>query len=276
MNYRHAYHAGNFADVHKHVALVAVLSHLRKKETPFAVIDTHAGRGLYDIASEAASRTGEAAQGIARLAGFAPQEPVLQTYLEIARSFGAGCYPGSPLIASKVLRERDRLVAIEKHPDEFAALKASLAPFHRAKAVEGDGYERLASLLPPPERRGLVLLDPPYESPDECDALVAAFRSAVRRFATGIYLIWYPLKAAARFEALAGEILAAGGTRLLSLTFDVGGAAAPERLSASGLLVVNPPYGFDAQMRATCEDLLAQLRQGPQGRAAVDWLGGPG
>lgn len=275
MNYRHAYHAGNFADVHKHVALVAALLHLKKKETPFAVIDTHAGRGLYDIAGEAASRTGEAAQGIARLAHWKPQEPVLRTYLEIAGSFGAGCYPGSPLIASKLLRQQDRLVAIEKNPEEFAALKTSLAPFHRARAVEGDGYERLASLLPPPERRGLVLLDPPYESPDECDALVAAFRSAIRRFATGIYLIWYPLKAAARFEALAGEILAAGGTRLLSLTFDVGGAAEPERLSASGLLMVNPPYGFDEQMRAASEDLLPRLRQGPQARAVVDRLGSP-
>ncbi|HEY8696897.1 MAG TPA: 23S rRNA (adenine(2030)-N(6))-methyltransferase RlmJ [Rhizomicrobium sp.] len=276
MNYRHAYHAGNFADVHKHVALVAALLHLRKKQTPFAVIDTHAGRGFYDIASEAASRTGEAAQGIARLAGLAPQEPVLRTYLEIAGSFGAGCYPGSPLIAAKLLRQQDRLVAIEKHSEEFAALKTSLVPFVRARAVEGDGYERLASLLPPPERRGLVLIDPPYESPDECDALVAAFRNAIRRFATGIALIWYPLKAAARFEALAGEILAAGGTRLLSLTFDVGGALGPERLSASGLLMVNPPYGFDAQMRAACQDLLPQLRQGPQARAVVEWLGGPG
>jgi 23S rRNA (adenine2030-N6)-methyltransferase len=275
MNYRHAYHAGNFADVHKHVALVAALLHLRKKETPFAVIDTHAGHGLYDIAGEAANRTGEAAQGIAMLAGFAPREPVLRTYLEIVGSFGAGCYPGSPLIAAKLLRERDRLVAIEKHPEEFAALRRSLAPFVRAKAIEGDGYERLASLLPPPERRGLVLIDPSYESPDECDALVAAFRSAIRRFATGAYLIWYPLKATARFEALAGEILAAGGTRLLSLTFDVGSGAEPERLSASGLLIVNPPYGFEAQMRAACEDLLPRLRQGPQARAVVEWLGGP-
>jgi 23S rRNA (adenine2030-N6)-methyltransferase len=275
MNYRHAYHAGNFADVHKHVALVAALLHLRKKETPFAVIDTHAGRGLYDIASEAASRTGEAAQGITRLAGLAPQDPALKTYLEIAGSFGAGCYPGSPLIAAKLLRGQDRLAAIEKHPEEFAALKRSLAPFHRAKTIEGDGYERLASLLPPPERRGLVLIDPPYESPDECDALVVAFRSAVRRFATGIYLIWYPLKAAARFEALAGEILAAGGTRLSSLTFDIGGAAEPERLSASGLLMVNPPYGFDEQMRAASADLLPRLRQGLQARADVERLGGP-
>src|ERR1043166_6911906 len=133
MNYRHAYHAGNFADVHKHVALVAALLHLRKKETPFAVIDTHAGRGLYDIASEAASRTGEAAQGITRLAGLAPQDPALKTYLEIAGSFGAGCYPGSPLIAAKLLRGQDRLAAIEKHPEEFAALKRSLAPFHRGE-----------------------------------------------------------------------------------------------------------------------------------------------
>jgi 23S rRNA (adenine2030-N6)-methyltransferase len=273
MNYRHAYHAGNFADVHKHVALVAALLHLRKKETPFAVVDTHAGRGLYDIASEAASRTGEAAQGIAKLAHWMPQQPALQTYLEVVSSFGAGCYAGSPLIAAKLLRRQDRLVAIEKHSEEFTALKTSLAPFQRAKATEGDGYERLASLLPPPERRGLVLIDPPYESPDECDALVGALRSAIRRFATGVYLIWYPLKAAARFEALAGEILAAGGTRLLSLTFDVGGAAEPERLSASGLLMVNPPLGFDAQMRAASAELLEHLARGPKARTGVEWIG---
>jgi 23S rRNA (adenine2030-N6)-methyltransferase len=273
MNYRHAYHAGNFADVHKHVALVAVLLHLRKKETPFAVIDTHAGRGLYDLAADESVRTRESEAGVARLARPSSALPALQTYLDIVRSFGVGRYPGSPLIAASLLRPQDRLIAIEKHPEEFVVLRKSLAPFARAKALEADAYERLPALLPPPERRGLVLIDPPYESPDECEDVVSAFKSAIRRFATGIYLIWHPLKAAARFDALAGEVAAAGGVRLLSLMLDTGAHDAPERLSASGLLVVNPPYEFDMQMRAVSAELLSQLRQGPQARAGVEWIG---
>lgn len=273
MNYRHAYHAGNFADVHKHVALVAVLLHLRKKETPFVVIDTHAGSGLYDLTGGEAGKTAEAEEGIAKLAGLSSEAPALATYLDIVRSFGVGRYPGSPLIAASLLRPQDRLLAIEKHPTEFALLRKSLAPFARAKALEADAYERLPALLPPPERRGLVLIDPPYESPEECEDVVSAFKSAIRRFATGIYLIWHPLKAAARFDALAGEIAAAGGVRLLSLILDTGVRAAPERLSASGLLVVNPPYEFDTQMRAVSAELLSQLRQGPQARACVEWIG---
>jgi len=275
MNYRHAYHAGNFADVHKHVALVAALMHLRKKETPFAVIDTHAGRGLYDLAADESVRTRESEAGVARFAGVSSALPALQSYLDIVRSFGVGRYPGSPLIAARLLRPQDRLLAVEKHPAEFVMLRKSLAPFAPTKALQADAYDRLPSLLPPPERRGLVLIDPPYESPDECEDVVRAFKSAIRRFATGIYLIWHPPKAAARFDALAGEIGAAGGVRLLSLMLDNGARAAPERLSASGLLVVNPPYEFDTQMRAISAELLSHLGQGPKARAGVEWIGQP-
>ena len=163
MNYRHAFHAGNFADVLKHAALVAVLLHLRKKETPFAVIDTHGGRGLYDIASAQAARTGEAQDGILRLLDEKDLPGVLAPYCDIVRNFGTGAYPGSPLIAAKLLRLQDRLVAIEKHPEEFAALAASLKGAAKARAVEGDGYRELKRLMPPPERRGVVLIDPPFE-----------------------------------------------------------------------------------------------------------------
>ena len=167
MNYRHAYHAGNFADVMKHTALVAVLLHLRKKQAPFAVIDTHAGRGLYDLSGTEAGKTGEARQGIASLGDAPAGNEVLQTYLDTARSFGSGTYPGSPLIAAHLLRPQDRLVAIEKHPEECEALTTALKPFHKTRAVCADGYERLAVLLPPPERRGAILIDPPFEAPDE-------------------------------------------------------------------------------------------------------------
>jgi 23S rRNA (adenine2030-N6)-methyltransferase len=273
MNYRHAFHAGNFADVLKHVALVSVLLHLRKKETPFAVIDTHAGRGLYDLAGSEAGRTGEAADGIVKLMSHVSANAALSAYLDIAGSFGWNRYPGSPLIAERLLRPSDRLVAIEKHPEEFAALAKVLA---RGRAVEGDGYERLPALLPPLERRGLILIDPPYEAPGEFEDLARAFATAYRRFATGIYLLWYPLKARAEIDALAGELRIAGAAKLLALTLDVGkrAGAAGERLSSTGLFVVNPPFGFDAEMRGALEEILPLLRQGPSASARVDWLAG--
>jgi len=278
LNYRHAYHAGNFADVVKHVALVAALAHLKKKDKPFRVIDTHAGRGLYDLAGVEAGKTGEAQSGIARLGAIADASPALQAYFAIARGFGAARYPGSPLIAAKALRPGDTLVAIEKHPEEQAALAAALAPFANAKAVLGDGYERLAALLPPPERRGLVLIDPPYEAADEFDRVAAAFAAAHRRFATGIYLLWLPVKRQVDADALAGEILHAGATRLMLLTLDVGRApdAEPGRLSAAGLLVVNPPFGFAPEMRDVLAILEKQLAQGPGASARVQWLAGEG
>lgn len=278
MNYRHAYHAGNFADVHKHTALTAILSHLRKKDAPFALIDTHAGRGLYNLSGEEARRSGEAAGGVAKLAGHVAQTPALASYLDAVRGFGPQHYPGSPLIAATLLRPQDRLVAVENHAEEFAGLRAALSPFANARAVAADGYTRLPKLLPPPERRGLVLIDPPYEDAHEMRQIAEAFADIHRRFAHGIILIWHPLKSSVPAQALAGELKAAGASKLLSLVFDVGTASndAAGRLSASGLLVGNPPYGFAEDMRAAQEELLPLLRQGANARASVSWLaGGP-
>src|SRR5688572_1587756 len=182
MNYRHAYHAGNFADVLKHAALVAVLSHLRKKQAPFAVIDAHAGRGIYDLSSVEAKKTGEAEGGVLRLLGESGLPQPLPLYCEIVRSFGEGRYPGSPLIAAKLLRAKDRLVAIEKHPDEFAALEGALSGVKRARAVEGDFRRELKRLLPPLERRGVVLVDPPYEADDEFILATREIIACWRRF----------------------------------------------------------------------------------------------
>lgn len=278
MNYRHAFHAGNFADVVKHVALVAILLHLRKKEKPFRVIDTHAGRGVYDLESEAAQRTGEATGGIAKLADLsgASLPPVLATYLDIVRGSGAAHYPGSPLIAAELLRENDTLIAIEKHPDDEAVLARTLARFKNAKSACADGYARLAALLPPPERRGLVLIDPPFEAEDEFVQLARALAAARKRFATGIYLVWYPVKSVAASDAFAGEILGGGSEDLARITIDVGREPkdGKDRLSAAGLLVVNPPYGFVEEMRAAAEILAPRLGRDGTARIAVDALGG--
>lgn len=268
MNYRHGYHAGNFADVIKHIALIAILAHLKKKDTGFSVIDSHAGRGLYDLSGTEAAKTGEAAAGIGRLRDLGGQMPdALATYLGLAQR-NDNLYPGSPLIAAHLLREQDRLTAIEKHPEEAALLKDILAPFRNAAAEQADGYGRTVKLLPPPSRRGLVLIDPPFESPDEFSALAQAARDAWRKFATGIYLIWYPIKSQAEADSFTGEVLAGGVEKILGIEIAI---SAPEgKLSRAGLLAINPPYGFEAVMRESAS-LIAPLLQA---RISTRWLVG--
>lgn len=278
MNYRHIYHAGNFADVLKHAALVSIVLHLCKKDKGFAIVDTHAGCGLYDIAGHEAGRTKEAERGIGRLLGSTGLPGVLSRYCDIVRGFSPQ-YPGSPVIAAKLLRAQDRLVAIEMHPEEFEGLKTAFARFPRARAVQADGYREVKSLLPPPERRGLVLVDPPYESDDEFVAAARALADAYRRFATGIYLLWYPLKTRQLADAAAGELMNAGVKDILRIELDVD-ASAPKRegreppLSATGLLVINPPHGFEDEMSAILPFLADKLGQGPRPRFRLEHLAG--
>ncbi|HET7086339.1 MAG TPA: 23S rRNA (adenine(2030)-N(6))-methyltransferase RlmJ [Rhizomicrobium sp.] len=269
MNYRHGYHAGNFADVVKHVALVAILLHLRKKDTAFSVIDSHAGRGAYDLAGEQALKTGEAQNGIARLMDLAGEMPeALSVYLSLVKESALRNYPGSPLIAARLLRPQDRLTAIEKHPEEFAALKEVLAPYRNAVAEQGDGYARALKLLPPPSRRGVVVMDPPFESPDEFSALARALREAERKFATGIALAWYAIKSDSQAKAFVGEVMTGGIAKALTVTIKV---KAPEgKLDRAGLLVVNPPYGFESAMQGAGALLAPRLG----GEIATDWVAG--
>jgi len=276
MNYRHGYHAGNFADVVKHIALVAILQHLKKKDTAFSVVDSHAGRGTYDLTGTEALKTGEAANGIERLAGLTGEMPeALATYLSLVRETepGAGTadrknYPGSPLIAAKLLRSQDRLTAIEKHPEEFAALKDALAPFRNAAAENADGYARALKLLPPPSRRGLTLIDPPFESPQEFSDLAQTVREAHRKFATGIYLLWYPIKSEAEANAFTGEVLAGGIAKAIAISTKV--PAPDDKLNRAGLLVINPAYGFAAEMQRAAGLLAPRL----DGEITLTWVAG--
>jgi len=269
VNYRHGYHAGNFADVVKHVALVAILQHLKKKDTAFSVVDSHAGRGTYDLTGTEALKTGEAANGIERLAGLAGDMPeALATYLSLVRESGSHVYPGSPLIAAKLLRPQDRLTAIEKHPAEFAVLKDVLAPFRNAAAENADGYARALKLLPPPSRRGLTLIDPPFELPQEFSDLAQTVREAHRKFATGIYLLWYPIKSEAEANAFTGEVVAGGIAKVIAINTKV---PAPEgKLNRAGLLVINPPYGFWAEMQGAAGLLAPRL----DGEITLTWVAG--
>jgi 23S rRNA (adenine2030-N6)-methyltransferase len=269
MNYRHAYHAGNFADVVKHLAEVAILEHLAKKDSPFAVIDSHAGRGRYDLASEEARKTGEAGTGIEKLRGLSGP-PLLARYLGLVANTGPGIYPGSPLIAARMLRAQDRLVAVEKHPEEAAMLKQVLLPWRKARVEEDDGYAWLLSLLPPPERRGLVLIDPPFEAADEFELLGRTLREALRRFANGIYLVWYPIKSDAAVNAFVGEVLTAGAAKALKIEIAID---APDgKLGRAGLLVLNPPFQFDRDMKSA----LAAVAPLLQAKTRIDWLAGEG
>jgi 23S rRNA (adenine2030-N6)-methyltransferase len=278
VNYRHAFHAGNFADVVKHVALVAILERLKKKDAPFAVIDTHAGRGLYDLRADEAARTGEWKYGIARLRSVTEGPHALLVYLNLVRSFGDSSYPGSPLLAARLKRPADRLVAIEKHPVDETELARTLAPFSKSRAVLADGFAQLAALLPLPERRGLILIDPPYESPTEFHDTARAVVGAQRRFATGIYLIWFPEKSRIEADRFCGEVTGAGLKRVMRIDFDTtgGSSSVDGRLRAAGLLVVNPPYGFELEMRvalAILEPLLGENADASaQGRLTI--LGG--
>jgi 23S rRNA (adenine2030-N6)-methyltransferase len=265
MNYRHSYHAGNFADVVKHVALVAILLHLQRKDSAFAVIDSHGGRGLYDLAAEESRKTGEAAAGIEKLRGLTA-DGALGRYLELAGD--PKFYPGSPLIAAKMLRPQDRLVAIEKHPAEFEVLKQTLHPWRKARAEAGDGYAKLHSLLPPPERRGVVLIDPPFEAENEFAALAEAVRGSLRRFATGVTLIWFPVKSESAAQRFCGEVLAFGVTRALRVDMSV--AAEAGKLSRAALLVINPPFGFDVEM----QDILERISPLMAGAGRLEWLVG--
>ena len=261
MNYRHAFHAGNFADVVKHLAMVAIIEHLKKKDAPFALVDTHAGRGLYDLGSEEALRTREFDSGIRRLDALTEGSPALVTYLKLVRSFGAESYPGSPLIAARLKRPMDRLVAVEKHPEEEASLARALSAFAKTRVVRGDGYEQLARLLPPPERRGLILIDPPYESPSESREAARAVLAAHRRFATGTFLVWFPIKSRSEADRFCAEVVSGGATRVLRVDLETGAprSSVDGRLGAAGLLVVNPPFGFEQEMRSTLEVLAPLL-----------------
>ncbi len=254
MHYQHQFHAGNFADVFKHVALCGLFAALNRKDAPWFFLDTHAGAGRYDLNSAAAGKTGEWREGIARLAQLKEAPEPLATLLRLAQGRH---YPGSPLIAKALARPQDRVVLCEKVPMIAAQLKTNCAS---AELHERDGYEA-ASLLPPKEKRGLILVDPPFERPDEFDAAAQFLKSAQARFAHGIYAVWYALKNRRGADQFLRKA-AALNRPWRAFEFD-NGAKAEGQMHACGLLVLNPPFQFDADIRPAMELLVERLAQGP-------------
>ncbi len=255
MNYRHAFHAGNFADVLKHAVLARILDYLKRKPGAFRVIDTHAGIGLYDLTSEEAQKTGEWRGGIGRLMeGTLPDSAaaLLRPYLDTMRAFnaegGIRYYPGSPLVTRHLLREIDRLTAIELHPDDSAALRDRFVGDWQVRVIALDGWLALGAHVPPKEKRGLVLVDPPFEKEGEFDRLVNGLVKAYRRWPGGTYALWYPVKdrdAVERFRARLGET---GIEKMLDIVLEIRTPSAEPRLDGCGMVVVNPPYVLEEEM----------------------------
>jgi 23S rRNA (adenine2030-N6)-methyltransferase len=279
MNYRHAFHAGNFADVIKHIVLVRILLHLQEKDAAFRVIDTHAGAGRYDLTGEEAERGGEWLTGIARIlqARFSENTlPLIKPYLDIIRAFNPQggqlkAYPGSPLIARALLRPQDRLTACELEAKAHKALIEALRRDTQARVVELDGWTALPAFVPPKERRGLVLIDPPYEQKDEFERLAAGFSEAFAKWPTGSYLLWYPAKSRRATDELAQQVAQTIGQarppgKCLRVEFSVAPQTAGTGLTSAGLLVVNPPWTLAAELKAILPELEKPLGQGGAGR----------
>jgi len=273
MNYRHAYHAGNFADVHKHAILTLLLAHLRRKETPFHVLDTHAGIGRYDLSGVEAGKTGEFEGGIRKLFERPVDDALLETYLDPVRRENADgtlrFYPGSPCLIRSQLRESDRMTLIELHPEDAASVRALFKRDRQVTIREEDAYQALKACLPPKERRGLVLIDPPYEVTDEFQRLIKGLGEALKRWPTGIYAIWYPIKSTAEVKRFTDELVNFGKPALTSELM----LRAPDdetKLNGSGLALINPPWQLDEQLAALLPLLHKRLLC--QGRTHLQWL----
>ena len=249
-----------------------MLATLKRKETPFFALDTHAGLGAYDLAGVAAEKTGEYRNGIAKVLEQENPPAALAPYLAAVQDWngegGLRWYPGSPEVIRTMMRPQDRLALVELHPEDVVELRRRFSGDRRVGVHHLDGYLAAKGLLPPPERRGLVLIDPPFESPEEFSALARTVREATRKFATGIFLIWYPIKSRADADAFTAEVLSSGVVKAMTIETRIG---APEgKLGCAGLLVINPPYGFAAVMEQSARLLAPRL----EGEVTQAWLVG--
>lgn len=279
MNYRHAYHAANFADVVKHAVLARILTYLNQKPAPYRVIDVHGGIGLYDLESVEAGKTGEWQGGLGRVASAEPSPALaafLAPWLEAVRAENAPedlrYYPGSPVLARQLSREQDRLVFNELHEQDFELLKQAVGRDKRVKCLNIDAYHGLKSLLPPPERRGVVLIDPPFEVTDEFSQLGRGIGEAVKRFAGGVFVIWYPIKNPVQVEGFYQAIIGQGIGKVLRLEQWISTPGLLPGLTGAGLIVINPPWTLYDDARAIWPELCTLLSAGAGSGGRVDWL----
>ena len=285
MNYRHHFHAGNFADVVKHALLVQLMRALQKKEKGFLYLDSHAGRGSYDLVAAAKgdslARKPEWPDGIGRLWDATDCPVEMSDYLGVVREFdrtqgnsgnSPRFYPGSPWIARLLARPQDRLALCEKEPGECALLRNAFQLSPRTTVQEMDGYVALRAMLPPPERRALVLIDPPFEAQDEFAQIGSALRDGLRRFRSGVFAVWYPLTERARVDAFFAEVFALKPPPTLAAELAIAGDDAPLKMKGCGLVVINPPWGFAESAKETLTFLAPRLAQSGGAKEKVNWL----
>ncbi|SFN41322.1 23S rRNA (adenine2030-N6)-methyltransferase [Izhakiella capsodis] len=276
LSYRHSFHVGNHADVLKHTVQSLIIEGLKEKEKPFLYLDTHAGAGRYQLSGEHAERTGEYLEGIARIWQHDDIPELLKPYIGAVRAFNQGktlrFYPGSPLIARHLLRPDDKLHLTELHSSDFPLLRNEFQKEPRARVERADGYQQLKARLPPPSRRGLILIDPPYELKSDYQAVVSSIHEGYKRFATGVFALWYPVVMRQQIKKMCNEMQATGIRRILQIELAVRPDSDQRGMTASGMLVVNPPWRLEHQMKTLLPWLHEKLVPTGIGHARVSWL----
>ncbi|KZL21587.1 Ribosomal RNA large subunit methyltransferase J [Pseudovibrio axinellae] len=279
MNYRHIYHAGNIGDVLKHIVLANILKYLQKKDAAYRVLDTHAGIGLYDLTSEKSQKTGEWQQGVGKVlenldAAPGPVKNALVPWLETVENLNPGggvhFYPGSPEIACMLARKQDRLTLTELHPEDFEELKNNYGGDKKVKVIALDAWLALGSFLPPKERRGVVLIDPAFEVEDEFDRLADGIIRGWKRWQTGIFAIWYPVKSHRTVDQLVATLKEAGIRNTIKLELSAGQVSSDQPMKSSGMLVINPPWTLTKDMNAALPWLCQTLSQGKGAKWSVE------
>ncbi|EPU3935483.1 MULTISPECIES: 23S rRNA (adenine(2030)-N(6))-methyltransferase RlmJ [Morganella] len=276
LSYRHSFHAGNHADVLKHTVQSLIIESLKEKDKPFLYLDTHAGAGRYQLSGEHAERTGEYLEGIARIWAQESVPEELKTYLEAVSALNPRgdlrFYPGSPLIAAHLLRDHDKLNISELHPSDFPLLRNEFSRDNRARVVREDGYQQLKSQLPPSSRRGFVLIDPPYELKSDYQAVVKGIQEGHRRFATGTYAVWYPVVLRQQIKRMVKDFQATGIRKILQIELAVRPDSDQRGMTASGMIVINPPWKLESQMKSVLPWLHNVLVPEGTGHTLVDWI----
>jgi 23S rRNA (adenine2030-N6)-methyltransferase len=278
MNYRHSYHAGNFADVFKHIVLTALLEALLGKDKPFCFIDTHAGVGQYDLRGEPSQKSQEYVTGIEKVWHTYNAPALVNTYLDCVNKLNSAdpeklrYYPGSPMLAQHFMRPDDRMVLTELHADDYALLKQNFSRAKRTSVQHLDGYQALKAFLPPPERRGLVLIDPPYEQPDELMQMIATLCAALERWETGIYALWYPIKEYRATERFLLSIQQRITRPMLCAELSIFPENLATHLNGSGMLIINPPYQLETTLQPALKWLWETLSPDKKGRYGLKML----
>jgi 23S rRNA (adenine2030-N6)-methyltransferase len=276
LSYRHLFHAGNFADVFKHALLARLLMALSAKEKPYLYLDTHAGIAHYDLRHPWAQKAREYENGIGRLWKAPAPPPLLEHYLDIVRALNPDgklrFYPGSPLVAKRFQRPGDRMVLVELNPTDHEALRTAFAHEKRVAVELLDGYQSLRAYLPPAERRGLVLIDSPFDRSREFDRLLKAMKEAHARWPTGVYAIWYPLMEPATIRDFCDRVERSGIRKVLRLELVVRERDESRIIPGCGMLVVNPPWHFDSEARSIVRWLATHLAVTDSGSSLVQWL----